>query len=347
MGDFKIYLTKMSLAYQGSEEEKLCGNLLFSEIDVMMGDKRLNNLAAYTYNSVTCQKLFIMIEKAINPTENPWKTIYKALLLLHTIVLFGSELSIDKAIELCRFVRPLSQYNSALARRGLFSGGGGTDYGGPVRAAAKTVDEILATDATIRKARSEARQGQDSLVPMGDLLDDGSAAATAEHNREFNPSHGVSMNYGQGLTTSVGAGFGLNAVPGIYEGRPERYFDSDSTRKHLLQPKSVMDSQITRDVRYCYFATHCSALLYSFVLFHCISLFPQAQAPSLLDLAFDDAGTNMANLPPADYLPALERQRELEAQLLAQQVRHLSAISVELLSVKAHTTTFLSVFRSN
>ena len=29
----------------------------------------------------------------------------------------------------------------------------------------------------------------------------------------------------------------------------------------------------------------------------------------------------MANLPPADYLPALERQRELEAQLLAQQVR--------------------------
>lgn len=249
MGDFKIYLTKMSLSYQGSEEERLCGDLLFSEKDIHMGDKRLNNLAAYTYNSVTCQKLFVMIEKALTPTENPWKTIYKSLLLLHTIVLYGSELAIDKAIDLCRFVRPLGTYNSALAKRGLFSGSGGTDYGAPVRAAAKTVDEILLTDASIRKARSDARQGQDSLVPMGDLLDDGSAAALADHNREFNPSHGVQMNYGQGLTTSVGAGFGLQAVPGIYEGRPERYFDSDSTRKNLLQPKSVQDSQITRDVR--------------------------------------------------------------------------------------------------
>ena len=249
MADFKIYLTKMSLSYQGSEEEKLCGDLLFSEKDISLGDKRLNNLAAYTYNAVTCQKLFNMIEKALTPSENPWKTIYKALLLLHTIVLYGSELAIDKSIDICRFVRPLGVYNSALAKRGLFSGGGGTDYGAPVRMEAKIVDEILLTDASIRKARSDAREGQDSLVPMGDLLDDGSAAAIEQHNRDYNPSHGVSMNYGQGVTSSVGAGFGLHAVPGIYEGRPERYFDSDSRRKELLQPTSIRDSQITRDVR--------------------------------------------------------------------------------------------------
>ena len=37
-------------------------------------------------------------------------------------------------------------------------------------------------------------------------------------------------------------------------------------------------------------------------------------------MVFDDVGTHASALPPAEYLPALERQRELEAQLLAQQV---------------------------
>lgn len=46
----------------------------------------------------------------------------------------------------------------------------------------------------------------------------------------------------------------------------------------------------------------------------------QAQAPSLLDIAFDDVANGASALPPADYLPALERQKELEAQLLKQQV---------------------------
>lgn len=247
MSDFTSYLKKTALGFQGTEEEKLCSELLFTEIDVQLGDKRLNNLAAYTYNATTCQKLFIMIERGLSPTENPWKTIYKTLLLLHTIVLYGSELAIDKAIKLSRFILPLQTYNSALAKKGFFGGGGGTDYGGPVRASAKILDEILRTDQTIRTARSEARAGQDSLVPMGDLL--GGDDSATEHNREFNPSAGISMNYGQGLTTSVGAGFGLNAVPGIYEGRPDRYFDSDSNRKKLLVPTGTKDSQITRDVR--------------------------------------------------------------------------------------------------
>lgn len=76
----------------------------------------------------------------------------------------------------------------------------------------------------------------------------------------------------------------------------------------------------------------------------------QAQAPSLLDLVFDDTGSNMANLPPADYLPALERQRELEAQLLAQQVK--STLRTLLYSVGTVVTYTLAsllmfTFRSN
>lgn len=70
-------------------------------------------------------------------------------------------------------------------------------------------------------------------------------------------------------------------------------------------------------------------------------MFEQAQAPSLLDLAFDDAGTIMANLPPADYLPALERQRELEAQLLAQQARNISILA---LSIVFSAVTHIHIF---
>jgi hypothetical protein len=37
-------------------------------------------------------------------------------------------------------------------------------------------------------------------------------------------------------------------------------------------------------------------------------------------MAFDNVSDSASALPPADYLPALERQRELEAQLQRQQV---------------------------
>jgi hypothetical protein len=325
MADFKSYLGKMTLSYQGSEEEKLCGEILFSDTDIHLGDKRLNNIAAYTYNATTCQKIFVMIEKTLPPSDNPWKTIYKGLLLLHTIVLFGPELAIDKAIELSRFILPLTTYNSALARKAYFSSGG-TDYGAPVRAEAKMLEDVLRTDETIRKARADARAGQNSLVPMGELLD-GVDDLTQSHNKDFNPSAGVSMTYGQGINTSVGAGFGLHAVPGLYEGRPERYFDSDSDRKHLLVPKgATKDSQLTRDVRYDYDMveradlSHCmtgTGMCHALTVL-CIVL--QAQAPSLLDMAFDDVSHGASALPPADYLPALERQKQLEAQLLQQQV---------------------------
>jgi len=317
MADFKSYLSKLQLSYQGSEEEKLCAEILFTDNDIRLGDKRLNNAAALTYNSTSCQKIFVLIEKGLTPNENPWKTIYKTLLLLHTIVLYGSELAIDKAIGLCRFVNPLLNYNSALVKRGYFSGGG-TDYGAPVRQEAKVLDAILLTDESIRQARRDARNGQDSLVPMGENRSNSNTRSIAGGSNndlldldtgssqlvgELNPSAGQSMNYGQGLTTSVGAGYSLQAVPGLYEGRPERYFDNVNDRR--IRNEAVKDAQITRD----------------------------AQAPSLLDMAFDDeasgAGTSTggsgitvavsSQLPPADFLPALERQRELEQQLQSQQ----------------------------
>jgi hypothetical protein len=184
-----------------SAEEQACETLLFDEqISIEMGDQRLNNLAAQTFNSNICNKLFNLIDRALNPADNNWIVIYKALLLLHTIILYGSELSIEKSIDLCRFVYPLQEYNSALVKRsGLFGSKamGGQDYGGPVRAKAKELVPILMNDNTIRDERAKARTGGDMLVPMG---------VEIEHSDNDSSSF---LSYGQGSERSIGAGYGL------------------------------------------------------------------------------------------------------------------------------------------
>lgn len=226
------YFARLLSSYQSTEEEKLCAAVLFNDLDIFMGDKRLNHLAALTWNAQSCDRLFAMVEKAIVPAENPWKTIYKSLLVIHTILLYGSELAVDKAMNACKYIHPLQSYNSALVRRSYFSTTGGMDHGQPVRAAATALSSLLMRDEAIRQARAEVRT--DSLVPLG------------EDFEQHNPSKGVSnMSFGQGLTTSVGAGFGIEAVPGLYDGRPDRYFDNQNDPVTRV---TEGNSQITRDV---------------------------------------------------------------------------------------------------
>ena len=220
------------------EDEKRTHDLLFgdgTQQSVNMGDQRLNQLAALTYNSDSCDRMFALIERALIPTENDWKSIHRALLLLHTIVLYGSELAVDKSILMARHVNNLVEYNSATVRRkGFLTKTGGTDYGAPVRMVARQLNPILLTDQGIRKARREARDaaGGSAMVPLGQVQEETKAAAV--------------LSFGQGLETSMGAGFDLAAVPGMYENRPERYFDrSDDPRK---RPVVTGDAQSTRDV---------------------------------------------------------------------------------------------------
>jgi len=274
------YLLKLKLSYQNTDEERKLSELLFTEPNktnnnIVIGDQRLNSIAALTYNAASSDRIFAMLEKAIVPTDNPWYTIHRALLVLRTIVLYGSEKAIDSSIQITRYVYMLQDYNSALVKKSRFSlTSGGTDYGAPVRAEAKILVSILSTDESIRNARIKAREGQASLVPIGDLLDTGDVNETPE------------MHFGQGIDSFVGAKFSLEAVPGIYEGRPDRYFDNLSDpRNGNIQ---TGDHQFTRD----------------------------AQAPDLLDLSFDSVASS--NLPEAQYLPALEKQRELENQLAKQ-----------------------------
>jgi hypothetical protein len=237
-------LSKIATGYppNATMEEKACYDILFNDSDVSMGDKRLNNIAALTYNTQTCERIFSMIIKSLNK-EAQWKTILKGMLLLRTIVLYGSELSIDKAIDLTREIGRFTEYNSALVKKGFFGGSGGVDYGGPVREAAKALLAVLATDDTIRNARSAARAGSTSLVPLGE---DKTAASSSFE--QTNPSIGKHMAYGQGLTSSVGAGFSLGDVPGLYEGRPERYFDNSNDPRRYTG--NVQDAQLTRDVSF-------------------------------------------------------------------------------------------------
>ena len=133
------------------------------------------------------------------------------MLLLHTIVLYGSELAVDLAIKLFRIVEKLVTYNSALIPHGLTLSTGGVDYGKEVREAAKVLAPILYSDFEIRAARNAAREGHDTLVPMGHV-EKQSAAGGAPL-----------LDFGQGMTAvRVGAGFGMEAIPGMYEGRPQR-----------------------------------------------------------------------------------------------------------------------------
>jgi hypothetical protein len=206
-----------------TEEEKLCRDLLYSEYDIILGDKRLNNIAALTYNIKSCDNIFIYIEKGLSITECTWKTIYKSLLLLHTIILYGSEIAIDKSILLTRYLPSLIIYNSALIKKGYLVSGG-IDMGAPVRNAAKELDNILKNDNTIRQARYNARINSDSLVPLGN-----SNSSNNNSNEEalYNPAKNIingnsnnnsnMLTYGQGINSSIGAGYSLHDVPGMHE----------------------------------------------------------------------------------------------------------------------------------
>ena len=234
----KAALAKLKLKFQGTDEERACAELLFNDVHLSMGDNRLNHIAALTWNIQSCKRIFNILSQSLVPADFSWQTLFNALLILHTVVLYGSEHSVDLASDLRVTVNGLQSYNSALVKRGLFfsSPAGGTDFGAPVRMQAKLLTTILANDASIRKARIEAREGETSLVPMG------TQASSAGNGS----SGSVDFFFGQGMEKAVGAKFSMEAVPGMYEGRPERYFDDQNdVRAGTMR---TGDHQFTREV---------------------------------------------------------------------------------------------------
>lgn len=263
---------------------------------------------------MTCSPCFALsnmflslLIKSLNAQEFPWKTLYKALMVYHTIVLFGSEIAVDKTVTYSKLILNLRNYNSAMVSTTSFIRcAGGTDYGAPVRMQASQLLEIIDTDASIRRARAEARagSGQDSLVPVGtdNLLDFDMAPPPPN------------LAFGQSVEKSIGAGYDLSAVPGMYENRPDRYFDD---MNDIRKPKGTGDHQFTREV-YCLVRDSRIAQLNIFM-----TIFQAMNPDSLLDLVFSGDPASNDHLPPVDFLPALAKQRELEALLAQQQVNGL------------------------
>lgn len=229
------YFARLTYAYKNTEEEKRCSEILFNDIDIAFGDQRLNQIAALTWNAGACDKIFALLDKTLSPTDNPWKTIYKALLIMRTVVCYGSEKAVDSSIQFSRTVLFLQDYNSALVKKGLFSVAGGTDYGAPVRAEAKLLTEILRSDDSIRTARANARNvnGSTSLVPVGMIV-------PTDTNTK------PELHFGQGLDKSLGAKYSMEEVPGLYAGRPDRYFDNLNDPRN--GKNTVGNAQHTRDV---------------------------------------------------------------------------------------------------
>jgi len=261
---------------------------------LVMGDRQLNNVAAMTWNATTCDKIFAIIEKALTPEDYPYRTLHTAVLLTHTILLYGSEVAVDRVIRISRFIFALQTYNSALVKKnsafGLsLTGGssGGIDKGEPVRLAAKVLFEVLNSDDNIRSARSEAKaQNPGALVPMGDDIL-GSMVAPAAPSSS-NPGLNAGLQFGMATEKALGAGFSLDQVPGMYEGRPERYFDNQNDER--ARRNETGDHQFTREG------------------------VMQATGASLLDLAFDSPNGEEA-APAADAGIFLQTQQQQQVDL--------------------------------
>ena len=133
-------------------------------------------------------------------------------------------------------IKCLLDYNSVTSPRNAMFYVAGTDYGVPVRNLARELYNLLEDNDGIRNARAAAR-GDNILVPMG----------TITHERVITDT--PILTFGQGMTTSMGAKHGLEAVPGMYDGRPDRYFDSDND---MRRTQNTGDHQFTREVSESY-----------------------------------------------------------------------------------------------
>ncbi|CAM9877477.1 unnamed protein product, partial [Ectocarpus sp. 12 AP-2014] len=261
-------VSKLTFNIFGSESEKKVGSFLFNEKTEWATSRELHGLAALTFNEKECAGVMAVIGKALNPKDSTWRTLNKAVRLLRHFVLYGAERCVDHAWDHQRLIKELRRYNSAMHGRTSALNGGGTDFGGPVREAAAEVrglDDLLKDSDAIREAREEGRT-PDALLPMG-APDDYKAPVKAK-----GIDLGIDDAFGIVPQGSMGAKFDLKQVPGLYEGRPDRYFDDKADPRNRSQ--GVEDSDHTR----------------------------QAQAVDLLDLDIGGETTPTASVPEAQDL---------------------------------------------
>merc|ERR1711991_23958 len=166
---------------------------------------------------------------------------------------------------------------------------------------------ILQNDDEIRNARVKARaQHGDMLVPIGDRPTE----PQTKQNIQFGMGAG---SVSQGVS---GATFSLSNVPNLYEGRPERYFDSENDPRRRPGGDAIPDFSTWNVTDMVGIGGGNDQTVEE----------KKTTTSDLLDLVFNSSESSAnPNLPSAGYLPALQKQKELEQQL-AQQQEQLKAL---------------------
>lgn len=165
--------TSSSRYYDVHHDSHLTRILLLSTLHYF---SELNQIASLTYNDITCDGIFELIEKITkNPLENTPLTIQKALIVCKHVLVYGSEKTVNHAYAIQHCFQNLVEFNTVLMTQqkgGALSflqtlQGGGVDKGGPVREAASQLVHLMGNIHELRRLRI-ASASQDSLVPVGD-----------------------------------------------------------------------------------------------------------------------------------------------------------------------------------
>jgi hypothetical protein len=281
--DLQTTVNKFAFRIFGSDTEKRLGSFLFDDDKDWASSREIHGLAALTFNDHECAVLMALLDRALDPKDSTWLTLAKTLKLMHHFVIYGAERCVDSAWDMQRRVEELCIYNSALHSRTGELMKGGTDYGAPVRRAAMELNDLLKDTNRIRRERESHRE-PDSLLPIGKADD----YIPAQKPPELNPSASSFDSFGVVRTDALGAKFDLNTVPGMYDGRPSRYFDD--TNDERAKYGGIEDAPSTRNYL----------------------------AGDLLDLDLDDSAAVPSSVPEAQDLIALTKQTELEDQLRQQ-----------------------------
>ena len=101
---------------KAQEAEKKIAAVLFNDKADNASSKDLHSLAALTFNPQQADLMFRVLKSALDPQQNTWQTLLKAVMLVEHFVRFGAERCVDFAWDASREVDALVQYNSALVK---------------------------------------------------------------------------------------------------------------------------------------------------------------------------------------------------------------------------------------
>ena len=159
-----------------------------------------------------------------------------------------------------------------------------------MRLKAGPLSKFLADAEAIRGARNAIQDEHNSIAPpVGeeDYKIPVKEAAPGENSKD-------SRAYGSAAGTALGAGFSMEQVPGMYQGRPDRFFDDPNDPRNA---NKVEDSHITRN----------------------------RLAPDLLDMDFVGGAASEGGTGAAETMPVDNLQQSLQEQQMAQQLKEQQA----------------------